>query len=164
MYFKFFKLNLLYSQFSLYFQDLPSFCIFRLYCSSILWSFLFFLNSQFFTYIFVYFQVSYIFHIIRFYHLFYILYFLYFYAFHMFYISLLLPIGFLPRKCFIYPFVLQNQQKCFSYQWHWAIDDFCGEVWMDEYFMTLSLWGCNTFCTFKWSLKIDAKCKMVTFA
>ena len=62
-------LYLLYSQFSLYFQIFSSFCIFRVY----IMKFLFFLNSQFFTYIFAYSQVFYIFHIFRFYYIFYIL-------------------------------------------------------------------------------------------
>ena len=43
--------------FPLYFQVFPSFCIFRIYFSSVLPSLFF--KSQFFTYILVYFQVTY---------------------------------------------------------------------------------------------------------
>ena len=63
-------LYLLYSQFSLYFLALSSFCIFRVYLSPIFSSILYF---QFFTYIFVYFRAFHIFHILRLYSIFYIL-------------------------------------------------------------------------------------------
>ena len=92
-------------------------------------------------------------------------YFLFFHAFHVLYFkfSLPFPIGFLSRKCFIYCFVLHSWQIRFSYQWYWRIDDFCGTVStrMDYYFTTWSLWDCNTFCSFKWSLKVTAKRKML---
>ena len=48
VYFIFSSFLHLYSQFSLYFEVFSSFCIFRVYFFSILWSFLFFPNSQFF--------------------------------------------------------------------------------------------------------------------
>ena len=47
------------------FSVFSSFCIFRVYFFSILWSFLFFPNSQFFTYILTYLQVFYIFRIFQ---------------------------------------------------------------------------------------------------
>ena len=117
------------------------------YFSSILWSLP---NFQFFTYIFVYFQVLYIFHIFRFYYIFYIV-----------KLSYRLSV---PRQCFIYRFVLRSWQMCFSYQWCWRIKDFSSEVStrMDEYFTTSYFWNCNTFCALKWSFKVDATCKMVT--
>ena len=65
VYFIFSSFLHLYSQFSLYFEVFSSFCIFRVYFFSILWSFLFFPNSQFFTYILTYLQVFYIFRIFQ---------------------------------------------------------------------------------------------------
>ena len=86
-------LYLLYSQFSLHFLVLSSFCIFRVYSSSILRGFLSFLNSQLlpYTYIFLYvfrFSISSIFSGFTIFSTFSsFLYFLYSYAFYMFYIS-----------------------------------------------------------------------------
>ena len=134
-------LYLLYSQFSLYFLVLSSFCIFRVYFSSIFWVLLFLLNSQFLPislYIFR-FSISFIssgFTIFSIFSSF--LHFLYFCAFHMFYI---LNFPYL----FLYVFCLENvlstclyygANKCFLYQWCWRFYDFCGEVSirMDEHF------------------------------
>ena len=108
-------LYLLYSQFSLYFLVLSSFCIFRVYFSSIFWVLLFLLNSQFLPislYIFR-FSISFIssgFTIFSIFSSF--LHFLYFCAFHVLYFEFPLPLSicFLFRKCFVYLFVLRSQQ------------------------------------------------------
>ena len=100
-----FSISSLFSVFSifsgfvllLYFPGLPFVCIMRFFIS---------FNSQFFTYIFVYFQVSISF-IFSGFTTFFIfsrfLYFLYFYALHVLYFEFPLPllIGFLSRKCVI---------------------------------------------------------------
>ena len=72
-------------------------------------------------------------------------YFLCFYAFHI----LILSVGW---------------QMWFSYQWYWRIDYFCDEVFTTHNelifydFISLKL---IYICTFKWSLKVNAKCKMI---
>ena len=90
------------------FQVLSSLCIFRVCFSFTFWNFPIFLDSGFFTYCFVYFQVFYIFDIFRSYYIFCILEFFVFssllcFSYLLYFkFPLPLPIGFLSQKYFIY--------------------------------------------------------------